>query len=58
MLMLAFFKIIMFSLIIKIINHIFVLINLNFQPFYDFQDMSQIGICNKLLTILFGIYLK
>ena len=56
--MLAFFKIIMFSLIIKIINQIFVLINLNFQPFYDFQDMSQIGICNKLLTILFGIYLK
>lgn len=42
MLMLAFFKIIMFSLTIKIINRIFVLIDLNFQPVYDFLDMFQI----------------
>ncbi len=58
MLMLAFFKIIMFSLTIKIIDCLFVLIDLTFQPFYDFQDLFQIRICNKLSTIFFSIYLK
>ncbi len=58
MLMLAFFKIIMFSLTIKIINRIFVLIDLNFQPVYDFSDMFQIVFLQLIINDIIFVFIK